>query len=156
MTQRTPCELSLLSQCAHKKSVIDYQKDQLDFLMETFFPLVRDTFTDQQIWDFLESDRFPWKLKYKQVESYQIGVLSVIKPYTNLKGKTFDAHFKKCKYAGNQYIGPVSSLGAKPISYTTYDMITKDRYMIQRKGATSLQTLFYPDPEMELVAYKKK
>lgn len=81
--------------------------------------------------------------------SADVGLMSVIKPYTNKKGQTQPAHFS----INDKYIGSVSKLGNKPISYEGHFLVKRETFNLNLdelpnlrvfNGEPLIQHLFIP------------
>jgi hypothetical protein len=77
------------------------------------------------IWNYATSvpSQQLWKM---DMESELIGVYSTISPYLTKTGRTSQCHFT----ANHKYIGSVTKLGDKPISYRGHFLITKKQFTL--------------------------
>lgn len=93
---------------------------------------------DDIVWSHFKS--LPDESKpYYRGNSEFLGIKSVIKPYTNKKGITFDAHHT----VNGKYIDSTKKLGDKPVYYDGYFKISKDKFMINEQAILKCE---YLDP----------
>lgn len=106
------------------------------------------------IWEHISTE---YGKVWFQCMSAEVGAMSVIKPYTNEKGKTHQAHFS----ANDKYIGSVSKLGDKPISYEGNFLIHKNTFrlnidalpdLVVFNGQPLIHHLFVPKYKQSKVA----
>jgi hypothetical protein len=96
----------------YEEKVGDYnQKCMVDAWKCLYAVGIRDELVNL-IWGHI-SDQTGYGRVWFKCMSAEVGIRSVIKPYTNDKGITHQAHFS----ANDKYIGSVSKLGDRPISY---------------------------------------
>ena len=92
----------------------------------------------------------------KKMDSHILGEFTRIDDYTTKKGRTFKAHFTKY---GN-YIGAVSKLGDKPISYKGNFEIVRDKFAVNLKAlegeVSSIADVMEPIPIEEQNRSKPK
>jgi len=85
------------------------------------------------IWEFIDNQ----PIKYgKSVDSKIFGIFTIIKDYTNKRGKTHKAHYTEA----GKYMGPVSKLGEIPISYKRTFGVTRDYFQIDFSKLMSPET----------------
>ena len=98
---------------------------------------------ETMIWKFFENP--PQKLNFKiPVESEIFGLRTIIKDYTNLKGRTHKAHFTH----SDKYLGSVLKYGKEPISYKGYFALNKTNFSIDLSrliNAKLFRDIFVPN-----------
>jgi hypothetical protein len=137
----TSREMGLLKVASsHKHTVHFYEKDIIPHIEKYLFQSFLSSRNDETIWEYLEEHP---KSFWKNINSKELGIKTIIKDYTNAKGIVKLAHYTY----NNQYYGSTHSLGKTPVFYQGNFAICRERFnVIYPQNPKELSDFFVVKP----------
>jgi len=129
----------------HEEKCGDFNFKHLQLAWKAMIGKIPDSVIESLVWDYFLNKP---EASYIQVDSKDIGEMSRIGQYENEKGKKHLAHFKH----NGKYLGAVSKLGDKPISYTTAIPLSNSKFTFRIGKLNSSN----PDSEFQFLFELKK
>jgi len=134
--QPTAKEMGLLKVASKHKHTVKNLAIKSRTLENFLVHCLKKDMDEEKLWEYANEYTQWWKGNSKE-----LGVRTTIKPYTNKKGQTHDAHYTE----NNEYLLPVDKNNPSPMFYNGYFAITKERFMIkQNPDAKELVDFFQP------------
>lgn len=115
-------ERGLLSVASrHKGTVAFFETRVVPHLEESLAKMYAKHYCEEDLWNYIRDAE--WNT-YVEMNSAELGLLTTIKDYTNLKGETKPAHFNH----NGTYVGSTKKLGNEPVGYVGHFRITEEYF----------------------------